>query len=154
MNILKNGKGLSAELTNNIIDNRLYEKVLDRRLYAKSDNYTETDSCNMPEPFLRDLDTSEELSDKLSRYLSDHYTVDRYKIICDVVKSRIPGTLHIEKFEGGEPVEFKSISKILSSLEKVAKIKIYASDDISEKIKGDLIKSYKILYAIGAGANK
>ena len=66
--------------------------------------------------------------------------VDRYKIICDVVKSRIPGTLHIEKFEGGEPVEFKSISKIISSLEKVAKIKIYASDDISEKIKGDLNK--------------
>ena len=31
---------------------------------ARSDNYTETDSCNMPEPFLRDLDTSEELSDK------------------------------------------------------------------------------------------
>ena len=36
LNVLKNGTGLSAEPANNIIDKRLHQMVLNKKLYSQS----------------------------------------------------------------------------------------------------------------------
>ena len=87
------------------------------------------------------MDESDKLSDELSIKLAETYGVDKYYVVCDIVKSRIPGTVHVDrKEETGEATEFKSISKIIGNIEKEVRIKIYVNDEIKKKLERDINK--------------
>jgi len=130
---LKAGKGKAAKFANGIRDNKLHELITDDRL--------KTPTFMMGTSFLGKLKNSEELSDFLSRKLCTELKCDRYDAIVDIVKSREPHNIQINKEYQGEPIELKSRSKIISSIKSEIKIKTYLDNKLTKKIDKKLIRS-------------
>jgi HD superfamily phosphohydrolase len=130
---LKGGKGLSAKLIEGIRANKLYEQNYDRELSIPS--------FNINQKFLDELNNqADDLSDTISCKMAEELNCEKYGIICDIVKSRIPKPVNIEEYdEAGEPIELKSRSDIIDSIKEKIRIKIYVKEDISNKINGKLI---------------
>jgi HD superfamily phosphohydrolase len=131
---LKDGPGLSKELTEGIEDNKLYTKILDQELSAPA--------FTMSAKFISELDHSDDLADKMSFKLTEELKFyAKYEIICDIVKSRIPAAIHLRSYDrdSGEPIELKSKSLIVGAIKEKARIKIYVKSTLSKKIDENFI---------------
>ncbi len=133
---LRKGTDLSAQLANNIRDNQLYEKVgdyeLDFKNFTFSDEFTSKLSGN-----------SDELSDELSLSLAEKAKFKKYQVICDIVKSRTPKPIHIDKYnEAGEPIDLKSESEIIKAITTKFRLKIYLDSSLKKSLGKDLIPSW------------
>jgi HD superfamily phosphohydrolase len=122
--ILKDGSGLSAHLISGIRDNNLYLEKYNKELPLG-------DKTNLS--FIEQLNKAPEYAaDKLSQKLSEISKCDKYEIICDIVKSRIPKTIHTNNTEkdSGDPIELRSRSNIIDSIREKSRIKVYAKKDL------------------------
>lgn len=85
---------------------------------------------------------SDDTADRLSELLCTYLECEKYEIICDIIKSRMPKPIHLNSFEGGEPVELKSRSEIVYSIKEKARIRVYFHKRLKHKIDRDLIRKY------------
>lgn len=109
---LKGGKELSAILVEGIRDNKLYVQNYDKEL--------STATFYINQKFLDELNNQvDDLSDTISCKMAEELKCEKYGLICDIVKSRIPKPVNIEEYdEVGEPIELKSRSDIVDSIKE------------------------------------
>ncbi len=132
---LRTEKDLSAELADGIRANQLYEKIYDTELLIEKTKFSEG--------FLTKLkDKPDELADKLSINLAQKLKLDKYRIICDIVKSRTPKPIHIDEYESGEPLDLKSKSDIISAIRTKFRFKVYVDKPLNKNAEKDLITKW------------
>jgi HD superfamily phosphohydrolase len=130
---LKNRKGLSAELSHGVYDNRLYSLEYDEELTA------ETFSLN--DKFVNELKDPNGLSDNISKRLSELTRLNDYEIICDIVKSKMPETINIDQYDelSGGQIELKSRSPIIDAIKGHNKIKVYLKRNLQREFEKSFI---------------
>lgn len=133
---LRSGSGLSAKLANDIRENQLYGKIFDTTLSTQSYTFSEEFATKFQEK-------PDELSDEMSVSLCKSAGLEKYQLICDIIKSRSPKPIHIDSYnESGEPVDLKSKSGIIASIVPEFKLKIYLDNSSKKNFKEDLITGW------------
>jgi len=132
LELLQKAPGFPAATANAIISKRgLFVKINDKELSLES-------FSKISERFLESLrgpDASEasfELSEKLSRELK----AEPFKIICDIVKSRAPHSIHVDEMDQqGEPLELSSKSPLIDSIKAKIRLKTYIHPSLQPKLE-------------------
>jgi len=133
---LRLGSDLSAKLANDIRENQLYGKIFETTLSTQTYKFSDEFATKFQ-------DKPDELSDELSLSLCKIVKLEKYQIICDIIKSRSPKPIHIDQYnESGEPVDLKSESDIIAAIKPEFKLKIYLDNSLKKNVKQDLITSW------------
>src|SRR5438445_2612723 len=145
LELLQKTPGFPAETANAIINKRglfvkIYDKELSLESFSKiSERFLE--SLRAPDP----SEASFELSEKLSKELK----VEPFKLICDIVKSRAPHSIHVDEMDPhGEPLELRSKSPLIDSIKTKIRLKTYIHPSLQPKLEaGHLQKTIEGLVA-------
>jgi HD superfamily phosphohydrolase len=110
---------------------RLYETVYEREL--------KTPDFEITPEFLSSLENQcDELSDKLSLELNRSYGKEDYRIICDIVRSRVPEEVFLDETdEYGQEVVLHQKSDVIRAIKGINVIKIYAEQETAITLKED-----------------
>ena len=108
---------------------RLYSKVIEKELNK--------DTFDMTTKFLAELGgNSDKLSDVLSLQLNDEFTLHKYELICDIVKSRVPREIYLDEVdESLHEVELRARSDVIGAIRPRNVIKVYAAPPVQERVK-------------------
>ena len=141
------GSGRSAKLADGIKTNQLYEKILDTPLSLQSSQVSDDEFATKIQ------ENPDDLSDKLSIELCKKYNLEKYQMICDIIKSRSPKPIHIDSYDdSGEPIDLKSESEIIAAITPKLKLKIYLDSSLKKDFKQDL--SNRLSKDMNAGAGQ
>jgi len=119
--------------------NRLYRRLYQVELNSKS--------FAMNEDFLTMLERDhDQLAENLSLHLNGSLD-DRYKLICDIVRSKVPREIFLDEFdERGQEVELSVRSSIVRAISPVNVLKVYAEPSVLNTYKQqDIEKKLKEL---------
>jgi HD superfamily phosphohydrolase len=128
LEFMKGPQGLVSDLVKGIHDNKLYRKPYDELIKPV---------FSMNEKFLSELEkNSDDLSDKISIKLCQYAKCEKYEIICDIVKSRIPKPIHLDSYDEktGDPIELKIKSDIISAIKEKIRIKVYTRSNLPKSV--------------------
>ncbi|MGB9659775.1 MAG: HD domain-containing protein [Nitrososphaerales archaeon] len=84
----------------------------------------------------------EEISDKMSLKVCEKLGVDKYDIIVDIIKGKVPETIHIDRpidLKKGEPPELADESDIIKYMEPRIKLKAYVNGVTHKKLGTETI---------------
>ena len=129
---LESIKGQVCNIISNIKDKNLYI------LYAKEILTSENLKFNID--FLNQVTLSNKeqisnLSDKLSIQICENFEVDKYRIICDILKTRTPKDVCVDNYSPeGEPYSIRDYSDIIPAIRP----KIYAQFYIDPPLTGEI----------------
>jgi HD superfamily phosphohydrolase len=136
LNLLSSLGGKSEELVTNIKIGKVYKVVfnteLDQERFQMSPEFVEA---------LKDPDRVSEISDAISRKFNEKENKTEYDYICDIITSKAPSDIHIDKQdeETGEYVELRKKSSIVGAIQSQSRIKIYSDPKIKDSIPKETI---------------
>lgn len=126
---------LAGKLAEGVANNQLFEVINDTEL--------STNNFKFSDDFASKLNTDpDKLSDHLSIELAKKVKCDKYRIICDIIKSKTPKDIHVNEYVGPDPVELKSKSSIISNIDLEFRVKTYVDKPLKKDIGKDLITSF------------
>jgi HD superfamily phosphohydrolase len=110
----------SKSIVNSINSNKLYKPALRQPLKVRK-------SQRIASEFLDHLGKdADDASDALTDKLNTHFGLDKYELICDILKSRVPSEINIDDYKNNEPIELASKSRILRALQGEITLKVYS----------------------------
>jgi len=126
-------KGLEERIRNR----ELFESYPDILLY---DNI-EIDSNFIIKVAAASTQETDEISDRISKNVCEELRVENYNIICDIVKTRVPGSIFIDStnVETGEPDELTNKSNIIKAIKERSTMRIYVDPNMTSKPPKDLL---------------
>ncbi len=96
----------------------------------------------MSDKFVAELEQDGRLADELTIRLCHELKLQRYELICDIIKSRVPKSIDLDKYDkDGEPIELAPNSDIISSIKQKIIFKVYGASSVSKKYSDDKIKN-------------
>jgi HD superfamily phosphohydrolase len=83
----------------------------------------------------------DKISEEITQKLCDKLNVGKYKIICDIIQSRVPKDIFLDNVDkDNQPIVLRERSPIISNLESNTLIKIYSeSSTIKDEIKTQIV---------------
>ena len=76
-----------------------------------------------------------EASFTLSKRTCETLKTEQNHIICDLVKSRVPHSIHVDEIDSqGDPIELKSKSSIIGAIKEKIRLKAYIHPSLQKKI--------------------
>jgi hypothetical protein len=132
---LRSKTDFAGSLAEGVANNQLFEIITDIELSTEKFKFSETFTSNLE----KDPD---QLSDHLSIELAKKLKFDKYKIICDIIKSKAPKDIHVNEYVGPDPVELKSKSSIVASIKPNFRLKIYVDKSLKQKVGKDLLTTF------------
>lgn len=134
--LLSDGRGMSSKLTRSVRENDLYLLGYEQELGS------EMESSIM---FANSIDKdSDDTADRLSELLCSKLKCEKYELICDIIKSRMPKPIHLNKFLGSDPIELRSKSDVVDSIKERVKIRVYLHKSLQQNFDKSSINQYLI----------
>lgn len=127
----------AKQLEGRIRNRELFESYPDIPLY----NNKEIDSNFIIKVAAASTQLTDEISDEISKNVCKELEVENYNIICDIVKTRVPGSIFIDSTndETGEPDELRNKSNIIKAIKERNTMRIYVDPDMVSKPPKDLL---------------
>jgi hypothetical protein len=132
LEVLEKIKGFPQDTAAAIISKRgLFVKIYDRELSVGqfpgiSQNFLEA---------IRPAGASE-ASFGLSEKVCETLKTEQDQIICDLVKSRVPHSIHVDERDShGDPIELKSKSSIIGAIKEKIRLKAYIHPSLYKKME-------------------
>jgi len=83
-----------------------------------------------------------EASFSLSEKTCDALKLEQNQIICDVIKSRVPHSIHVDETDPhGDPVELKSKSSIIGAIKERIRLKAYIHPSLQKKMEEKVLSN-------------
>jgi len=135
LEMLKEIKNFPQSIVHRIDKGELYQKIFDEKL--------EVPNFNLNENFLESLRKHDFVSEEITQELNKA-ECSPYCFICDIVRTKVPKEIHIDKLdEEGEPVPIES--SVIDSLRKEELLlKVYVEPEYlkrKKKVEAKMIKS-------------
>jgi len=86
----------------------------------------------------------DEFSDEITIKLCDELKIDPYHCICDIIRLKVPGEIHLNENnkKTEEPLSLSEKSSIVKALEEEKiELKVYVHPDVNEKIDTERVKN-------------
>jgi HD superfamily phosphohydrolase len=95
----------------------------------------------------------EDIADQLSLEVCEELKLNSYSVIVDIIRSKIPETIHLENVETktSPPNELKEKSEIIKAFEPQIRIKAYVNSEASEEVKKKNININKKIEEVISG---
>ncbi len=142
LGLLKNSKNSYTKI--------LEERIRNRKLFeSMNDIYLYNDPSIEPN-FITKIAAAkseeiDEISDRISLALCKKMGVDNYRIICDIVTTRVPKSMFIDAVNNDvhEPSELRNVSDIIRSIKERNTMRIYFDKDAVPNQPQDLFTKVK-----------
>lgn len=128
----------TRKLGEEIRNRKLFESLKDIKLYDNS----EIDSKVILKISAATSDKTDEISDRISNNFCKELGLDKYRVICDIVKTRVPGNIFIDN-KGEEPDDLQNKSDIIKAIKQRNSMRIYVDPDYKSKIPKDISSPLK-----------
>ncbi len=134
LGLLEKSGPFPKEVVKGIREKKLYSKRLGLML--------EQTRVTMSEKFLARLSGDESvLSEELCTRLSSELGVDPYQVIADIVKSRVPESIHLDEMDkNGEPIELRAKSDIIPHIQQKSQLRVYAHASLAKTLDEDRLR--------------
>lgn len=126
---MKDIGGRAEKFANNIRNNNLYRQ-LPSEILLDATQFQDKD----PDFFKKVQVNDNIVSDNLSKLLGVELGLDEYAIICDIITSRKPKTIHLEKKRGEkENEQLEDRSPVVQSIGLRSVLRIYCDRPVAQK---------------------
>ena len=142
LSLLKNSEvEYTKQLEERIRNRKLFNSLKDIKLYDNS----EINSDFLLKVTAASAQEIEEISDRISKKICQKIGVNNYNIICDIVKTRVPGSIFIDEYndDTGEPNELRNKSDIIKNIRERNSMRIYVDSNTVSKPPKDLLTEVK-----------
>ncbi len=132
LEILQKIKGFPQDTASAILSKRgLFVKIYDKELSVEQFPSISQDFLEAIRPT-----GASEASYGLSNRTCETLKTEPNHVICDIVKSRVPHSIHIDETDShGDPVELKSKSSIIGAIKEKIRLKAYIHPSLKKKME-------------------
>ena len=97
------------------------------------DELASTESLDLSELFLDELVKKDEaeVAEDLTELLTSKLGCEKYDVICDIIKGKVPHTIHMDKKVEEEPLELKQDSEVVRALVGKNRIRVYSKPGLN-----------------------
>lgn len=136
----------------------LEDRIRNRKLFESLPDIPLYDNSSIDSNFILKIAAASsketnEISDRMSKEVCKKAGVEEYNIICDIVKTRVPGSIFIAEISGGqgEPDELRNRSDIIKNIRERNTMRIYFDHESVLKAPKDLLTIITDIMKIGGG---
>lgn len=131
LRILKDLNPKAGKFVDNIRNERLYKMMkFDFLIDVESISDMQIENINR-------IQSKENIvADNLSKILCNDYKVDEYSIICDIISSKKPSEISLERLPGQKEEEkLVTRSSVVKAIQKTSVVRAYADPEVIPKLK-------------------
>jgi len=119
---------------------KLEERIRNRKLFKSIPDVKLYDNSDIDSNFILQIsaagDEIDEISDRMTKNLCTELGFDDYRVICDIVKTRVPGNIFIDN-KSEEPDDLQNKSEIIKAIKQRNTMRIYVDPDFESRLPQD-----------------
>jgi HD superfamily phosphohydrolase len=132
LGLLERSGNFAKGIINQVRDNKLYSVKADFLLKGLPTS----------KKFLAALEDENQLADEITIKLCNELHLERYELICDIIKSRVPKSIDLDRYDrDGDPIELAPNSDVIRNIKQKIIFRVYGASAVAKKHADEKIKS-------------